>query len=324
MQKDDVLYYAGSHSTVSTLSKANQSTPVIMDGRSIFSLAQSALRNGKKALSVEKSAYVDGKLPSGWNDDDLDQHILDGMWSMLQSKSSTLNVDGDDEEEDVAEEGAAATVERPETWIFPGWMAYRLLGPRAHNDFRSPLFEIGDWDRNKRTAVGDSKGTGGRADHRKALADQSNTIRLNSVDRGVPLGACKKDMVIIAQAENRAEQRSHECGMLALSQVIESKQKRVAALTKLLEIPGMEGEQKSKILDKIMELMSEIQEKENLMETKSENKRKTSDLIEGFLQQGVGEKAARVGAPRAEVTETVGASNADAVVAVTPRALQLL
>ncbi len=139
----------------------------------------------------------------------------------------------------------------------------------------------------------------------------------------MPLGACKKDMVIIAQAENCADQRSHECGMLALSQVIESKQKGVAALTKLLEIPGMEGEQKSKILDKIMELMSEIQEKENLMETKSENKRKTSDLIEGFLQQGLGEKVARVGAPRAEVTKTVGASNADAVVAVTPRALQL-
>ena len=39
MQKDDVLYSAGSHFTVSTLSKANQSTPVIMDGISIFSLA---------------------------------------------------------------------------------------------------------------------------------------------------------------------------------------------------------------------------------------------------------------------------------------------
>ncbi len=64
---------------------------------------------------MEKSVYVDGKLPSGWNDDDLDQHILDGMWSMLQSKSSALNVDGDDDEEDIAEEGAAATVERPET-----------------------------------------------------------------------------------------------------------------------------------------------------------------------------------------------------------------
>jgi hypothetical protein len=113
---------------------------------------------------------------------------------------------------------------------------------------------------------------------------------MNSLDHGAALGASKKDMVIIAQAENRADQRSHECGMLALSQVIESKQKRVAALTKLLEIPNVEAGQKHRIMDKIMELMSEINDKENPMEGKAENKRKTSELIEGFLQQGVGEK----------------------------------
>jgi uncharacterized protein YoxC len=78
-----------------------------------------------------------------------------------------------------------------------------------------------------------------------------------------------------------------EC--LHLSQVIESKQKRVESLTKLLEIPGMEAAQKSQILDKIMELMEDIQDKENLMEQKSENKYKTSQLVEGFLQQGTAE-----------------------------------
>jgi uncharacterized protein YoxC len=74
-----------------------------------------------------------------------------------------------------------------------------------------------------------------------------------------------------------------------LSQVIESKQKRVESLTKLLEIPGMEAAQKSQILDKIIELMEDIQGKENLMEQKSENKYKTSQLVEGFLQQGTAE-----------------------------------
>jgi hypothetical protein len=39
--------------------------------------------------------------------------------------------------------------------------------------------------------------------------------------------------------------------MLALSQVIKSKQKRVASLAKLLENPGMEAGRKSQILDKI-------------------------------------------------------------------------
>jgi uncharacterized protein YoxC len=96
-------------------------------------------------------------------------------------------------------------------------------------------------------------------------------------------------MVIIAQAESQADQRSHECGMLALSQVIESKQKRVASLTKLLEIPGTEAAQKSQILDKIMKLMEDIQDKENFMEQKSENEHKTSQLVEGFLQQSTAE-----------------------------------
>jgi hypothetical protein len=196
-----------------------------------------------------------------------------------------------------------------------------LFGPRAHVDFQSSLFQIGDWTKNKRNGSGDNKSSS-RAEHRKALAETSNTIRMNSIDRGVPLGACKKDMVIIAQAESWADQHSHECGMLALSQVIESKQKRVASLTKLLEIPGMEAAQKSQILDKIMELMEDIQDKENLMEQKSENKRKTLQLVEGFLQQGTAEsgksnlKTPRVSDPLDE--------NAASVPPVTPRNLQSL
>jgi hypothetical protein len=61
-------------------------------------------------------AYVDGKLPSGWNDDDLDHHILDGMLSMLQ-KPSFVNVDGDDEDD---KGNVGETVECPDGWIFPG------------------------------------------------------------------------------------------------------------------------------------------------------------------------------------------------------------
>jgi hypothetical protein len=100
MQKEDVLYNAVSAFTLVSLSSANQSTPVIIDGRAIFSLAQNALKNGKKALSLEKSAYVDGKLPSEWNDDNLDNHILNGMWSLVgQAKVSVDNDSGDDGEE---------------------------------------------------------------------------------------------------------------------------------------------------------------------------------------------------------------------------------
>jgi hypothetical protein len=56
----------------------------------------------------------------------------------------------------------------------------------------------------------------------------------------------------IAQAESGADQHTHECNVLALSQLTESKQKHAASFIKFLEIPGMGSEQKSKILEKVM------------------------------------------------------------------------
>ena len=60
--------------------------------------------------------------------------------------------------------------------------------------------------------------------------------------------------------------RAHESSLLALSQVIESKQKRMANLTKMLKIPGLIEEHKTRIMGDIMKLMEIIQDKENLME----------------------------------------------------------
>jgi hypothetical protein len=77
------------------------------------------------------------------------------------------------------------TSEGPESCIFSGWCAYHLFGLRAHADFQSTLFEVGDWVKNKRG----SENGGGQSEQQKALAEQTNTIRLNSVDHGVPVGA---------------------------------------------------------------------------------------------------------------------------------------
>ncbi len=134
IQKNDVLYYAGTHITVGSLSTSNQSTSMLADGRLIYSMAQNALKHGKKALSIEMDAYVDGKLPSGWNDDDLDEHILDGMWRLLNS-NPVLDVDDDKHSEDVddndddaaASQAAPNVQERPLDWVFPGWAAYLLF-----------------------------------------------------------------------------------------------------------------------------------------------------------------------------------------------------
>ncbi len=42
-------------------------------------MAQSALMHGKKVLAIKKSAYVNGKRPSGWNDATLHKHFLDSV-----------------------------------------------------------------------------------------------------------------------------------------------------------------------------------------------------------------------------------------------------
>ena len=86
---------------------------------------------------------------------------------------------------------------------------------------------------------------------------------MNSIDRGMPLGATQKQAVLIAQAENRADMRAMECGMLAMSQVLLSKQKRVESLTKMLELPGISENVRQGLLGQIMALLDEIANKEN-------------------------------------------------------------
>jgi len=146
-QKGHILYRAGESLTIQSLSNARQMNPILISGRAIFAMAQAALKNGKKALFIEKAAYNSaGLLPSGWNDEDLDKHILDEMWKLLKGpKVHDVDVEEIEDENDPSDEHSNAskddtTLERPEGWIFQGWFAYRLLGPRAHPDFQTHLF----------------------------------------------------------------------------------------------------------------------------------------------------------------------------------------
>ena len=281
-QREDVIYSVSGAFSHMSLSAANQKSNVVVDGRAIFNMAQSVLKHGKKVLAIEQSAYVNGKLPSGWNDDTLDKHILDGMYRSI-NLSPMLDVDGEDvgEDDDAAANLSSEDVsERPSEWLFPGWMAYRLFGPRAHVDYQSPLFSVGDWPRNKR---GDKSSNGGRSEARKEKVAAEATVRLNTADRGIPLGCTKKDVLNVAQCEDRAAARANESSLLALAQVIESKQKRMANLTKILAITGLIDEHKTRIMEDIMKLMDVIQQKENLMEDMYSRKRKAPSVVEEFL-----------------------------------------
>jgi hypothetical protein len=312
-QREDVIYSTAASFSLMSLSAANQKNNILIDGRAIFNMAQSALKHGKKALAIEKGAYVNSKLPSGWNDDTLDKHILDNMWRSLHlTPDLDLAVEdvgevGEDDEA-AAEQTADDVAERPEEWIFPGWMAYRLFGPRAHIDFQSPLFSVGDWPRNKR---GDKTNNGGRTEARKEKTAAEAVARLNTTDRGMPLGCTKKDIVNIALCEDKAMARAHESSLLALSQVIESKQKRMANLTKMLEIPGLIEEHKTRIMGDIMTLMEIIQDKENLMEEMYSRKRKAPSVVAEILSGSTttGVPASAVATTRTTVTDVTNTSN---------------
>jgi hypothetical protein len=120
---------------------------------------------------------------------------------------------------------------------------------------------IGDWPNNKRD--GSKTTSGGRSGAREETAIQQETDRLlgSSNTRGIPLGASKKDILLLAQSEDAAEQRNHESKILAMSAIIDSLHKRVDVYTKLLVSLG----NNDTIMNKIEELMTEISSKEALM-----------------------------------------------------------
>jgi hypothetical protein len=107
---------------MSSLSVTNQKSNILIDGRAIFNMAQSALKQGKKALAIEQSAYVNGKLPSGWNDDALDKHILDGMWRSVQlAPEVDLAGEGGGEYDETATEKSSADIsEHPDEFFLAG------------------------------------------------------------------------------------------------------------------------------------------------------------------------------------------------------------
>ena len=78
---------------------------------------------------------------------------------------------------------------------------------------------------------------------------------MNTTDCGIPLGCTTKDILNVAQVEDRATAHANESSLLALSQVVESKQKKKANLTKMLAIPGLIDEHKTHIMEDIVKLM---------------------------------------------------------------------
>jgi len=92
-QQDGGVFKSKVQFTTSSLSKATQSANTLIDGRALLSLAKLVVKNGKKALAIEKDITKNG-LPSGWNDESLDTWILDIMFDRLKG-----NRDANDEDD---------------------------------------------------------------------------------------------------------------------------------------------------------------------------------------------------------------------------------
>jgi hypothetical protein len=132
-----------------------------------------------------------GNYHLGGIDDTLDKFILDGMWK-ADHMTVELEVDGDDavvdDDAHTAQQRTSDVSECPDGWIFSGWMAYRLFGPRAHADYQSTLFSVGDWPKNKRGEI--VRNEGRTEAHKEKVAAEAVT-RLNSTDHGIPFGCMK-------------------------------------------------------------------------------------------------------------------------------------
>ena len=95
--------------TVDTIQHTNQKNKVVIEGRSIYNLGCNALRSCKKMLAFRKQFLnSDGELPSGTNEDDVDQFILDGMYRSLKA----VDLDNEDavDADDAADEAGVASV----------------------------------------------------------------------------------------------------------------------------------------------------------------------------------------------------------------------
>jgi hypothetical protein len=78
-------------------------------------------------------------------------------------KKDTPGSSGDDDDDDGADDSFDPASIRPESWMFHGYMAFLLLGPRGNDKYQSTLFAIDDL----KVAKGGSKKDNGREAKRK-------------------------------------------------------------------------------------------------------------------------------------------------------------
>jgi hypothetical protein len=140
-RREDLTMKMGTTITVADLQKATKRKDSnLITGLTLWNMASDSHKSCKKALAIAlKYLHRGTELPSGTTLEDFINHILAEMYlqSIAVPQDAGYNDDSDDK-------STTAGKERPKDWFFPGFWAFMLFGPLANEDYKSPLFLLGD------------------------------------------------------------------------------------------------------------------------------------------------------------------------------------
>ena len=113
-------------------------------GKTLYGIATEAHRNCKKALAIADEYLIKGQAPSGTNEKDYLDHILQEMFKLLVIKPA----------QDQDHNTEPNTQEKPDDWFFKGFWAFYIYGPYPIHEMNTllALTDITDMFENKTDA----------------------------------------------------------------------------------------------------------------------------------------------------------------------------
>jgi hypothetical protein len=270
--------------TKDSLSRAKHTSPALITGRTLhYNATTMTLRNLKKAqaFAIEfcGNPEEDYPYPSGKNEDDLDEYVLDKMYTELCSQKdgkagNEENEDNDDEEEDDEIKEGGKDGGRDPGWIFPGWLAFKCFGLKGPDPkHRMSLLSLGDYKGND----------AGRSGCRSENIKKKEEIReFQNNKRGVPTGAAK-DAAIIAQEDMRSEESHLQNKMLAVTSLMNTTTKEIASTVTLLQTFKEGTVMHEEALKDYKALKINLTKFKTQLEELSSVERRVPETVESFL-----------------------------------------
>jgi len=166
---------------------------------------------------------------------------------------------------------------RPSSWTFTGWMAYRLFGPRARDGFASVLWELEDGAK-----IGCSLGRSDARQDAKIVPDPDRGRTRN--DRIVQVS--EKDLVVIAQVENRTVMKNAELDLAAMETMLHANGKEIDQLLLQLKMEGNSVQETIELKSRLKVIRNEIDEiKSNIKNKTYKTKQERDPMISQFLKK---------------------------------------